>query len=189
MEQTSSCGASEGGSGEAGAICAKVGGRRSVLLMSFWFGLVAGLLELLFLAIRVRLFEKGFFLRSRHFLWMVPLSDLLIFGVTGFLISLPWPRVGRLPLRVVVAVLLFLSLLCQLLLVRGLNSLACALFSAGVAFQASRWIAARPARVGPRDSMVGARAGDLACWAIRAGGRTRCAWPRIRVLRENVRGS
>ena len=145
MEQTSSCGASEGGSGEAGAICAKVGGRRSVLLMSFWFGLVAGLLELLFLAIRVRLFEKGFFLRSRHFLWMVPLSDLLIFGVTGFLISQPWPRVGRLPLRVVVAVLLFLSLLCQLLLVRGLNSLACALFSAGVAFQASRWIAARPA--------------------------------------------
>ena len=118
--------------------------RRSLFFLALWFGLAAGLLELLFLVIRVRLFEKGFFLRSRHFLWMVPLSDLLIFAAVGFAVVLPWPRLNRFPLRLVLGVLLFLSLMCQLLLVRGLNALACAVFAAGVAFQASRWIASHP---------------------------------------------
>ena len=111
------------------------------LAIALWCGLVAGLLELLLLVIRVELLDKGFFLRSRHFVWMVPLSDVLIFGVVGFLMMVPWPHIGRLPVRIAFALLLFLGLMSQFLLLRGLNSLACALFSAGLAYQVSRRVA------------------------------------------------
>ena len=53
------------------------------MLAAATFGLATGLLELLSLVIRVKLVEKGFFLRSRHFIWMVPVSDLAIFGGVG----------------------------------------------------------------------------------------------------------
>ena len=54
-----------------------------MFLIAVWFGLVAGLAELALLVLRVELIGNGFFLRSRHFLWMVPLSDLLIDGGVG----------------------------------------------------------------------------------------------------------
>ncbi len=100
MEQASPGGASDSGNREPGVARRVTSHPGSVLVMSLSFGLAAGLLELLFLAIRVALFEKGFFLRSRNFLWMVPLSDLLILGVAGLLLSVPWPRIGRPSLRV-----------------------------------------------------------------------------------------
>ena len=46
----------------------------SIVLLAVWFGLAAGLVELFFLVLRVEAFEKGFFLRSAHFVWMVPLG-------------------------------------------------------------------------------------------------------------------
>jgi hypothetical protein len=57
------------------------------LLLAAWFGLAPGLLELALLVGRVVAFEKGFFLRSRHFLWMVPLSDLVIFASLGLVLA------------------------------------------------------------------------------------------------------
>ena len=108
------------------------------LVIALWFGLVAGLVELLLLVIRVELLDKGFFLRIRHIVWMGPISDVLIFGAVGFLMIVPWPKIGRLPVRMTFAILLFLGLMSQLLLLRGLNFLSCAVFSAGLACQASR---------------------------------------------------
>ncbi len=58
-----------------------------ILPTAVWFGLIAGLLELALLAIRVQILEKGFFLRSRHFLWMVPVSVLVIFASWGLLLA------------------------------------------------------------------------------------------------------
>ncbi len=122
--------------------CAETLGWSWPLGIALWFGLVAGLLELFVLVIRVELLEKGFFLRSRHFVWMVPLSDVLIYGAVGFLMIVPWPQVGRLPVRITIAVLLFLGLMSQLLLLRGLNFFSCAVFSAGLAYQVSRRVCA-----------------------------------------------
>ena len=60
------------------------------------FGLVAGLLELLFLVLRVNVSEKGFFLRSAQFIWMVPVSELAIFACWGGLLAvLAWWWTGR----------------------------------------------------------------------------------------------
>ena len=117
-----------------------------------WFGVVAGLLELLFLVIRVKVFEKGFFLRSRHFVWMVPLSDVLIFAAAGALLTLPWPRLERWRLRIILGASLFLALLSQVLLVPGVYAYACVLFALGFAVQGSRWLAAhRPALLASCD--------------------------------------
>jgi hypothetical protein len=55
----------------------------SILLTATWFGLTAGLLELSSLVVRVQFLEEGFFLRSRHFVWMVPVSVLAIFVSLG----------------------------------------------------------------------------------------------------------
>jgi len=113
-------------------------GRGDVLLTATWFGLVAGFLELLFLAIRVQLQEKGFFLRSRHFVWMVPASDLLIFLALGAIWAMALPRTaGRPAHRVVLASFLFAAILCQLLLVRGLHAATCILLAGGVAVHAA----------------------------------------------------
>ena len=61
-------------------------GPRELLATAAWFGLTAGFLELLLLVVRVELQEKGFFLRSRHFVWMVPASDLLLLLAVGVLV-------------------------------------------------------------------------------------------------------
>jgi arylsulfatase A-like enzyme len=117
----------------------------SIVLMATWFGLAAGLLELASLIIRVQVLERGFFLRSRHFVWMVPVSDLAIFGSCGLLLAAVG-RLGRHPSpRLVIGGFLLLACMSQFLLVRGLHSLTCALLSVGIAVRASRWIAGRRA--------------------------------------------
>jgi arylsulfatase A-like enzyme len=115
----------------------------SLLLMAGWFGLVAGLLELLLLVVRTQVLEKGFFLRSTHFVWMVPVSDLAIFGVWGLMLALASRLGWRLPPRWVLGSFLFLACASQLLLVRGVHSLTCAVLSAGVAYRAALWIEPR----------------------------------------------
>jgi arylsulfatase A-like enzyme len=130
-----------GGDGDDGV------SRSGILLMAAWFGLAAGLLELLFLAIRVQISEKGFFLRSRHFVWMVPVSDLAIDLATAGLIICIFQCLGkRAPFRLTVGLFIFLGSISQLLLVRGLYSWASVLFAAGVAVQTSRLVAAHRSR-------------------------------------------
>jgi arylsulfatase A-like enzyme len=109
------------------------GERFPILLPAAWFGLAAGLLELVLLVIRVKVIEKGVFLRSTHFLWMVPVSDIAIFLTSGLALSLlsrAWPTRGS---RLFVGVFIFLAVLSQLLLVRGLHILACVVMAAGCA--------------------------------------------------------
>ena len=65
-----------------------------VVLSAVCCGLAAGLLELLILCFRVQAFEQGFFLRSEHFLWIVPLSDVVIYGSVGLALAL-WQWSGR----------------------------------------------------------------------------------------------
>ena len=107
--------------------------RIPALLLAIWFGLVAGLLEMLLLVVRVKGFENGVFLRSPHFPWMIPVADLGLFLFMGLAAVVPsrvWPRVGG---ALAVASFVFLASLSQLLLVRGLMLWACLLMAAGLA--------------------------------------------------------
>ena len=74
---------------------------------------------------------------------MVPVSDLAIFGSWGLLLALASWLGWRLPTRWVLGSLLFLSCASQLLLVRGLHSVTCALLSAGIAYRAALWMTPR----------------------------------------------
>ncbi len=112
------------------------GGPFPVLRLAVGFGLAAGLVELLLLILRVDGFGNGVYLRSPHFLWMVPVSDLILFTVTGFMLALVarfW-RSGKTPV-VIVGVFVFLACLGQLLLIRGLYAYACVLLAGGIAVQ------------------------------------------------------
>jgi arylsulfatase A-like enzyme len=94
---------------------------------------VAGLIEVVLLVVRVKLFEKGVFLKSSHFPWMVPVADLGLFLVLGLVVALVakvWPSRGP---SLAIGGFVFLATLGPLLLVRGLMALACVILAAGLA--------------------------------------------------------
>ncbi len=71
----------------------------SLLVVSAWCGLVAGLLEVGAILLRKRLLDYDQFYRmSRHFVWLIPLANLVLFLVLGLLcwaMILFWPHRGR----------------------------------------------------------------------------------------------
>ncbi len=72
--------------------------RRDVLVLSLWCGMVAGLLEVAAIVLRKHTVDLNrFYWMSRHFVWLIPLTNLLIFLVLGLvlaLVTLVWPRRG-----------------------------------------------------------------------------------------------
>jgi arylsulfatase A-like enzyme len=69
-----------------------------VLALAAWLGLVAGWLE-----VAARVLSKSLvgtnrlYLMTRHFVWLVPLSNLLLFFIVGVLLATAtklWPRLG-----------------------------------------------------------------------------------------------
>ena len=113
----------------------------------FWttlcFGLAFGFLELGLLTLRVWLQDHGFFLRSRHFVWMVPTSVVILFAAMGAVVVPLAGVLGGWGRRFILGACVFLGCLGQLMLVRGLNSIACALLAGGIALRAAPWLEAR----------------------------------------------
>jgi arylsulfatase A-like enzyme len=70
-----------------------------VLVLSLWCGLVAGPLEVGAIVLRKHTMDLiQFYWMSRHFVWLIPLTNLLIFLVLGPVLALVaqiWPRRGR----------------------------------------------------------------------------------------------
>ena len=91
-------------------------GFMSLLLLSAWCGLVAGLVEVGTIVVRKQVFESDHLYRmSRHFVWLIPLSNLCVFlalGLAGCGVILVWPSRGRwLFTRVLGAIALLPSIL------------------------------------------------------------------------------
>ena len=74
-------------------------GFMSRLLVSVWCGLVAGTLEVGTIALRKQMFDPDHISRiSRHYVWMIPLSNLCVFmmlGLIGCGVVAAWPGRGR----------------------------------------------------------------------------------------------
>jgi len=106
------------------------------------FGLAAGFAELLLLVARVELQEGGFFLRSRHFVWMVPASVTAILAGLG---AVGWVavRVSDRAWRWVLGSYVFTAVLGWFLLMRGLEAIACGLIALGVAWRVAPKLEAR----------------------------------------------
>ncbi len=73
-------------------------GLLAFLVLSGWCGLVSGLLEVGTIVVRKHTFDTNhLYGMSRHFLWLVPMTNLCIFlavGGTSYLSALIWPRRG-----------------------------------------------------------------------------------------------
>src|SRR5690349_15400746 len=71
------------------------------LFLSVWCGLVTGPVEVGVLVVRKSFFDLNrFYWISRHFVWVIPLTNLGIFfavGVVLTLLVLCWPRLGTGP--------------------------------------------------------------------------------------------
>jgi arylsulfatase A-like enzyme len=69
-----------------------------VFVLSVWCGLVAGPLEVGAIVLRKHTVEPNqFYWMSRHFVWLIPVTNLLAFLVLGLLlaiVTLIWPRRG-----------------------------------------------------------------------------------------------
>jgi arylsulfatase A-like enzyme len=64
-------------------------GPLAILVLSAWCGLVAGLLEVATTIARKQFVDLNkFYWMSRHFIWLIPLTNLLIFLVLGTVVSL-----------------------------------------------------------------------------------------------------
>src|ERR1700722_15734460 len=78
---------------------AKRPGLMSLLLLSAWCGLVAGLLEVGSIVIRKEMFDPNhLYGMSRHFVWLIPVTNLCVFlvlGLFGWIVGLAWPRRAR----------------------------------------------------------------------------------------------
>ena len=76
-------------------LAAKPPGLISVVFLSLWCGIVAGLLEVATIVIRKQLFDANhLYGMSRHFIWLIPTMYLCAFavlGVLGSLVSFFWP--------------------------------------------------------------------------------------------------
>ncbi len=68
------------------------------LIIAAWCGLVAGPLEVAIIVLRKHTVDLNhFYWMSRHFVWLIPLTDLLIFLILGLMLALLavcWPRGG-----------------------------------------------------------------------------------------------
>jgi arylsulfatase A-like enzyme len=85
----------EGGSA-VGDLASERVGRFPVLFLSAWCGLISGLLEVGTIVVRKRTFDPNhLYEMSRHFVWLVPLTNLCLFlalGVVWKLLLWAWPR-------------------------------------------------------------------------------------------------
>lgn len=109
----------------------------NILLLSLWCGLAGGLLEVAARVIaRTLLSSHHLYQMSRHFVWLVPLTDLMFFGVVGLLLSLVAtirPRAGR---WLAPRMILFLAILPVLVvLLPRIHRAAWILFAIGGALQ------------------------------------------------------
>jgi arylsulfatase A-like enzyme len=107
----------------------------ALVWLAGWCGLVCGLLEVGTLVVHKRMFDaKQLYGMSRHFVWMIPVTDLVIFlalGVLGCGVSWAWPSRGRwLFARVLCALTLLPMVLVAFPRIYGLASLVVALGAA-----------------------------------------------------------
>jgi arylsulfatase A-like enzyme len=153
-------------------------GSASLLLNAIAFGLFTGWLELALVLARRMISARismDMLRMNRHYLWMIPLSNLLIFIAVGLLLLIvSWTRPGlarRLAWRLPFA----LSAFGLLLTIEGLHVIASALLALGIAVLFGPLLERRAERLArlPRTTLPLLAVG-LAAWA--GVGYARVSW-------------
>jgi arylsulfatase A-like enzyme len=140
-----------------------------VLVFASWCGLIGGLLEVSTIIVRKWGFDPNqLYWMSRHFVWLIPVTNLVILlalGVAGWLASRFWPRFGWYLLSTGLGALTLLpALLVAFPQIYGLALLAVAL---GLASRAIPLLEHRAARVRRLVVLTGTlAAGSVVCLAV-----------------------
>jgi arylsulfatase A-like enzyme len=130
-----------GGSGALSKPARRLGGW-DVLVLSAWCGLAGGWLEVTTRVLLKHLvvFDR-MYLMSRQFVWLVPLSNLLLFSVAGLFLAVGtklWPRVaGWIGPRLLCAAALVPALMVAVPQVYGW---AWFIFASGIAMRVVSWL-------------------------------------------------
>ena len=122
-----------------------------VLIAALWLGLAIGLVELVMVGLLQQwnsALTIGSLRLNRHYPWMIPLSNALIFGAVGLGLEVASRVAPRRGVRFSSFALTALSLAAILLLIRELAPIACLLLAVGIAARAGRWIVPRHAGLG-----------------------------------------
>lgn len=110
-----------------------------VLAFCLWTGLVTANLELMIFWLRWRFIDPAALSSlqlNQHAMWMVPLSQAIIFSLGGIALSLAvWVTRSRWVVAIAVIGPCFLSAYALSLTYRGLSSLACVALSGGLAYR------------------------------------------------------
>ena len=155
-------------------------GPLALLGTAVWFGLIAGPLELGLVLVRDRITDEvtpASLQTSRHALWMIPVSNLLIFAACGLLLALAARLAPRFGARLGLFLLPFLASLGVLLAIPGLYPIASLLLACGIAYRASRLMRSHAAgfrrvvRLSPRRSRSRWRSGSASPTTGRPGRR------------------
>jgi arylsulfatase A-like enzyme len=114
--------------------------------MALWFGLVTGLLELLFVVLRHHFVDTaamGALQLNRHAVWMIPTADLMILGSCGLMLGVG--ALLRVPgiRRLATYGFCFLSALALVWTFRGLTTISYVILAAGIASRLAPPILAR----------------------------------------------
>lgn len=144
-----------------------------LLALAVLFGLFTGLLELTQWLVRNAIYggvSLGDFQMSRHFGWMIPLSNLSIFLAVGLVIALVGRARPALASRSAILVFGFLCCLALLLTVPGLYATAAVTLAAGLAAGIGRRADRHPGRL-PRILAVSAPALVVAVLVLGGWGR------------------
>lgn len=112
-------------------------------VLAIWFGLVTGLLELA--SIHAKNHFSGWsslsaLQISRHFPWMIPVANLIIFLTCGLLFGVLAKVCPRLTARPSILLLCFLASLALFMTIPGLYTTACLALAAGLSVWTSLWI-------------------------------------------------
>ena len=107
------------------------------------FGLSGGLIEVAIVAVR-KYWLKEMITLSPHFVWMVPVTAVVICSIIGFVLLLvTLPLAQKMSSRVVIFMLAVFGFLSPLLAVPRLDFYATLLLTGGLSVQTARFLAAR----------------------------------------------
>ena len=115
---------------------------RDLIMVTLWFGLATGLVEVAILALEKRYLYPMMGL-SRDFVWMAPVAEMTLLLLPTLLlifVGLLWRKIDL--LRIVLFSCLLLAFLNLLMLVPRLHHVAALVLAAGLAIQTTRFVAA-----------------------------------------------
>jgi arylsulfatase A-like enzyme len=119
---------------------------RALLRTALWFGLLAGLVEvgtaLAQHAISPKVTVEDI-RTNRHWVWMVPISDIVVFSALGIVLALATCPVSGRVRRLALYPLSTLAWLAPLLVIRGLHAGAALALAGGLGAQTTRYLLAR----------------------------------------------